>query len=83
MLVADPTSQTPSVVDEAALDSSIGDPGEGTDSPLDLDHVERTLDGVATALHRLDEGTYWTDEATGEPLAESVLEADPVARRRP
>lgn len=63
-----------------ALDepSSVGD---GHD--LDLDDVERTLDGVGAALERLDDGSYWTDEVTGEPLPDELLEADPVARRTP
>ena len=49
---------------------------------VDLDRVERDLDGVEAALARLDAGTYWTDEVTGEPLADDVLSADPVTRRQ-
>ncbi len=48
---------------------------------LDLDTVERDLAAVETALQRLSDGTYWTDEVTGEPIAEHVLAADPTARR--
>jgi RNA polymerase-binding transcription factor DksA len=48
---------------------------------LDLEQITRDLEGVAMALTRLDDGTYWTDEVTGEPLAEELLAADPVARR--
>jgi hypothetical protein len=50
-------------------------------SPVDLDRVERDLEGVEAALARLDAGTYWTDEATGEALDDDVLATDPVARR--
>lgn len=49
--------------------------------PIDLERVERDLAGVETALQRLDDGTYWTDEVTGEPIPDAVLAADPVARR--
>ena len=48
---------------------------------VDLDRVERDLEGVETALARLDAGTYWTDEVTGAPLPDELLESDPVARR--
>ena len=70
-----------------------GDPGETTGAtadamtdtpspdPLDLERIERDLAGVETALARLDDGTYWTDEVTGEPIPDEVLAADPVARR--
>ena len=49
--------------------------------PLDLDRMERDLADAETALARLDAGTYFTDEVTGEPLAPEVLGADPLARR--
>ena len=48
---------------------------------LDLDAVERDLADVEVALERLDAGTYWTDEATGEPIDEALLAARPTARR--
>jgi RNA polymerase-binding transcription factor DksA len=48
----------------------------------DLDRVERDLAGVEAALARLDDGTYWTDEVTGQPLGDELLAADPVARRQ-
>ena len=48
---------------------------------IDLDAVERDLAAVEVALERLSEGTYWTDEVTGEPIPEHVLAADPTARR--
>jgi RNA polymerase-binding transcription factor DksA len=50
-------------------------------APVDLDRIERDLAGVEAALERLDDGTYWTDEVTGEPLSDELLAADPVARR--
>jgi RNA polymerase-binding transcription factor DksA len=53
----------------------------GASTELDLDAVARDLDGVQAALERLAEGTYWTDEVTGEPIAPDVLDADPLVRR--
>jgi RNA polymerase-binding transcription factor DksA len=50
-------------------------------APVDLDRVERDLEGVEAAMARLDAGTYWTDEITGAPLRDELLAADPVARR--
>ena len=50
-------------------------------APVDLDRVERDLEGVETAMARLDAGTYWSDEITGAPLSDELLAADPVARR--
>ena len=43
--------------------------------------IERDLAAVETALQRLSDGTYWTDEVTGEPIPEHILVADPTARR--
>ena len=48
---------------------------------VDLDAVERDLADVEAALRRLADGTYWTDEVTGQPLPEDLLIADPTARR--
>lgn len=48
---------------------------------VDLDAIERDLAGVERALERLSDGTYWTDEVTGEPIAAHVLADDPTARR--
>ncbi len=47
----------------------------------DLDRIEQDLADVETALSRLDQGTYFTDEVTGEPIAEALLEHEPLARR--
>lgn len=54
---------------------------EPVSEPVDLDAIERDLAGVERALERLSEGTYWTDEVTGEPLPERLLADDPTARR--
>ena len=51
--------------------------------PVDLDAIEADLTGVEAALGRLDDGTYWSDEVTGEPLSDELLADDPVARRSP
>jgi RNA polymerase-binding transcription factor DksA len=50
-------------------------------TPLDLDAVLADLDAVEVALERLDAGTYWTDEVTGEPLPDELLGQHPTARR--
>ncbi len=69
--------------DEAtpADDTTVAAPTSEDAADLDLERVARDLDGVEAALSRLDQGTYWTDEATGEPIPDAVLAADPVARR--
>jgi RNA polymerase-binding transcription factor DksA len=48
---------------------------------VDLDTIERDLSAVEVALGRLDDGTYWTDEVTGQPIPDDVLIHDPTARR--
>lgn len=50
-------------------------------TPVDLDAVERDLRDVEVSLTRLADGTYWTDEVTGEAIAEDVLVRNPLARR--
>jgi RNA polymerase-binding transcription factor DksA len=52
-------------------------------SSLDLDRIEADLAAVEAALARLDAGTYWTDEVTGEALPVEVLQHDPLLRRLP
>ena len=54
---------------------------DAPNAPLDLDAIERDLADVEIALTRLDAGTYWTDEVTGDPLPPDLLTADPTARR--
>lgn len=56
-------------------------PADPVAPAIDLEMIERDLAGVEAALRRLDDGSYWTDEITGEPLDERLLLADPVARR--
>ena len=48
---------------------------------IDLERVAHELAGVEAALARLDDGSYWTDEVTGEALDEELLAHDPVARQ--
>lgn len=56
-------------------------PAESTPGTvLDLDAVERDLADVDAALARLEAGTYWTDEVTGETLPDELLEQHPTAR---
>ncbi len=60
---------------------SVSDPTSASVPPPDLDAIDADLDGVDTALRRLDDGTYWTDEVTGRTLDDELLAADPIARR--
>lgn len=69
---------TTSIDDGTAHDDGARD--TSTRAPVDLERIERDLAGVEAALTRLDDGTYWTDEVTGQPIPDEVLEADPVAR---
>ena len=50
-------------------------------SKLDLNKIEADLVDVDSALERLDAGTYFTDEVTGQQLAEELLTNNPIARR--
>ncbi len=50
---------------------------------IDLDAIERDLADVEMALSRLDAGTYWVDEVSGQPLPDAVLKANPLTRRNP
>jgi DnaK suppressor protein len=45
-----------------------------------LEQVEAELADVAHALQRLDDGTYGTCEACGQPIGDERLEALPAAR---
>jgi hypothetical protein len=58
----------------------VGEPPSVT-TPVDLDAVEHDLTAVEVALNRLADGTYWTDEVTGQPIPEHVLVNNPLARR--
>jgi RNA polymerase-binding transcription factor DksA len=70
-------------IDETTADNTTDDDTTDAAVGADLDRVAADLDGVEAALARLDDGSYWTDEVTGEPIDEAVLQADPVARRNP
>ena len=45
-----------------------------------LEQVEAELDDVERALHRLDDGSYGTCQACGEPIADERLEVMPATR---
>ena len=46
----------------------------------DLDVIARDLADVEAALGRLNAGTYWTDEVSGQPINEELLVAEPLRR---
>ena len=50
---------------------------------LDLEAVAAELADVETALARLEAGTYFVDEVTGQTLPEAFLIANPTARTLP
>lgn len=57
------------------------DASASSSSPESIDAIERDLADVEAALARLDAGTYWTDEVTGQPLSDELLARRPLARR--
>ena len=59
------------------------EPSPEESATIDLDAIERDLADVEMALSRLDAGTYWVDEITGQPLSDALLDAQPLARRNP
>jgi RNA polymerase-binding transcription factor DksA len=61
----------------------MADADTARDRDRELDRIADDLVGVELALDRLDAGTYWTCEATGQELPDEFLAADPVARRLP
>jgi RNA polymerase-binding transcription factor DksA len=65
---------------EPIVDTAAAPAAQGS-TPLDLDRIQRDLADVEAALARLDTGTYWTDEVTGEPLPMELLAQHPTARR--
>ena len=70
----------PTAVETIPHDLASAEPDIDTADSLDLDAIERDLNDVQTALERLNDGNYWTDEITGEPIADDVLAAHPTAR---
>ncbi len=71
----------PSVAAEPIDDS--GDVLTEEPTAVDLDAIAADLADVEIAMARLQNGTYWTDEVTGEPLPDSLLAEHPIARRLP
>ena len=55
-------------------------PAAAPSAPLNLEAIAADLADVEVALARLESGTYFTDEVTGEPLPEAFLVANPTAR---
>jgi RNA polymerase-binding transcription factor DksA len=47
-----------------------------------IDAIEKDLADVEAALARLEAGTYWTDEVTGQLIPDEVLNRNPLARRK-
>jgi RNA polymerase-binding transcription factor DksA len=74
----DDTSPEPAV--ELTVEPAAA-PAAEAPAGLDLDSIQRDLADVEVALARLDTGTYWTDEVTGEPLPTELLAQRPTARR--
>lgn len=52
-----------------------------TRTSADLGAIEADLAAVEVALNRLESGTYWTDEVTGEPIPDQLLVENPLLRR--
>ena len=50
-------------------------------SEPDLERIAGDLADIERALDRLDDGSYWTDEVTGEPIPDELHALDPAARR--
>jgi hypothetical protein len=71
----EPTTDTEPTTIAPSTAGPIGEP------MVDLDRIARDFDGVEAALRRLDEGTYWRDEITGDEIPDTVLADDPTARR--
>ena len=67
--------------------SSTTDSGDASDADvvehdvIDLVAIEADLDGVQAALARLADGTYWTDEVSGDAIPDEVLAGAPLTRR--
>ena len=74
----DPTVEKSDAAIEMQVDPAADRSDEGD---VDLDAIEVDLRNVEVALTRLADGTYWTDEITGQPIPDDVLVQDPTARR--
>jgi RNA polymerase-binding transcription factor DksA len=75
------TSHEQPAVDAPSADAPAPAPAVPAADEVDLDAVERDLSAVEVALNRLADGTYWTDEVTGQPIPEHVLVRNPLTRR--
>lgn len=74
--VAEPVTETSAEPPAAVVETT---PREVV-APIDLDAIERDLTDVQTALDRLNEGTYWVDEVSGEEIPADVLAERPTVR---
>ena len=75
-----PVSDEPSPAPSSQQDEHVPSPARRTTTHRPR-RIEADLDAVQAALGRLADGSYWTDEVTGEPIDVDVLEADPLVRR--
>lgn len=81
-LASAPVSETPSDPSTGQVTGPVTGPVESDrGDAVDLDAIEATLNAVEAALGRLADGTYRSDEVTGQPIPDEVLAADPTARR--
>lgn len=66
------------------FDTTPDEPVAPADGPpadvIDLDEIERDLTDVQSALERLNDGSYWTDEITGDTIPDEVLATFPLTR---
>lgn len=74
-----PTADVPAPTSSADVEAAAAERTSATTA--DLAAIERDLEAVEAALPRLDDGSYWRDEVTGEEIPADVLAADPIARR--
>jgi RNA polymerase-binding transcription factor DksA len=58
-------------------------PADDVEPEPSLEQLADDLAAVERAMERLEDGSYWSDEETGEPLPDDLLAADPTARRAP
>jgi RNA polymerase-binding transcription factor DksA len=66
--------------DESAAPSAPEAPSTPVTEP-DLERIAGDLADIEQALDRLSDGSYWSDEITGESIPDEVLAEDPTARR--
>lgn len=69
---------------EPGVEAATPTPTEAALAPVtepDLERIAGDLADIEQALDRLSDGSYWTDEITGETIPDEVLAEDPTARR--